>query len=288
MSDVDRGADLARQLYARPLDGFIAARNVMARDLKNAGDVTLARRVTAFVKPSVAADVVNRIARGDTVLMEDVGRLGARLRSAQAASDAADLRALDRERRSLVVRSATAAAAVTAGTGRVATPATLREVEQTFWAALVDAHAFAAVGSGHLVRSLAPAGFGPVDITGATAVPIEVDDEDAAEPSRPTAARQRPREEQRRALREAEAGLRFAEDQLARAERRAAESRRRIADANQELDQLRAQIAAVEADLRAASAEEVRHRDSLRAAERARSDATTVVEKARRQLGDDD
>ncbi|MET0446887.1 MAG: hypothetical protein ABW004_00720, partial [Aeromicrobium sp.] len=173
--------DTARDLYATPLPEFIAARNERVQALRKDGHDRVAREVAAFRKPSAGAEAVNRLIRDDEQLADDVAELGARLRAAQADPVATQLRALDQERRALVVRARSAAREL----DDALTTATLDHVEQTVWAALVDAQAAAVVLAGVLVRPLSPGGFGEVDTTDASAVDVEA----AKAPPRPRRAR---------------------------------------------------------------------------------------------------
>ena len=51
------------QLFALPLDEFTAARNELARRLKQDGDAEAAEGVRGLAKPTVAAWAVNQLAR---------------------------------------------------------------------------------------------------------------------------------------------------------------------------------------------------------------------------------
>ncbi|MET0930266.1 MAG: hypothetical protein ABWX74_12140, partial [Aeromicrobium sp.] len=216
--------DTARDLYATPLPEFIAARNERVRALRKDGHDRVAREVAAFRKPSAGAEAVNRLIRDDEQLADDVAELGARLRAAQADPVATQLRALDQERRALVVRARSAAREL----DDALTAATLDHVEQTVWAALVDAQAAAVVLAGVLVRPLSPGGFGVVDTRDASAVDVEA----AEAPPRPRRARgtgtgsggndksteKAARAEAARARKEAERVRKEAEAALARAQ----------------------------------------------------------------------
>ncbi|MET0766349.1 MAG: hypothetical protein ABWY50_01770, partial [Aeromicrobium sp.] len=205
MADDALLADTARDLYARPLAEFIAARTESVRALRKDGHDAVAAQVTGFKKPSAGADAVNRLVRHDQQLADDIVELGRRLRAAQAEPVAAELRALDQERRALVARARSAAQ----GLGDSPTEATLQHVEQTVWAALVDEVAAAAVLTGALVRPLSPGGFGEVDTTDASAVPVDATREPIARPRRaaPKAHRTkdvRKKDDQEKARKEAE------------------------------------------------------------------------------------
>lgn len=289
--------DIARSLYATTPADFVKARNDLARDLKKSGDVQTAQRIAAFKKPSVAADLVNRLARDDGGLADEIADLGARLRAAQVDADAATLRGLDQERRGLVGRSVAWARAEAERSGGVATEAMLRDVEQTVWAAIVDAWAAATVRAGVLVRPLSPGGFGQVDVSGASALdvdePVEPDRpvrrrpakrEAKPEPSRPSAAEVRARQKASEALENAQASAREAQDRLeeAAAQTEAADARR--TDLEDKRDRLRAELAELDRQLREAHQEISEGRTALRQAEKQRRTAAAEVDRALRTL----
>lgn len=290
--------DSARDLYATPLPEFIGARNERARALRADGHDPVARQVAAFKKASAGADAVNRLIRHDDQLVDDIEELGARLRAAQADPVATELRSLDQERRALVVRARSAARRLD-GT---LTAASLDHVEQTVWAALVDAQAAAAVLAGVLIRPLSPGGFGEVDTTDASAVPVEASQE---APPRPKRARNagkpaekddaaevaRAKKEAERARKEAEAALAAAQevngraqDELAAATRSADEAVERRDDLEEERDDLRARLTAVEQSLREAKTQVTETTAALHDAERRRRAAAADVDRAVERL----
>ncbi|MCL3819638.1 hypothetical protein [Aeromicrobium wangtongii] len=315
---------VARRLYGLPVAEFTQARDAAAKQLKASGDSTAAGRVKKFRKPAAGAHLVNLLVRDDPALVDQIDDLGDRLRAAQSQADAGQLRALDQERRALVGRAVTAAGSLGAG-GR-ATAASLRDVEQTAWAAVVDPGACAALRAGLLVRALSPGGFGSVDITDASALPV---DEVSVQRSR-RAARTAPQPSRRgradpknptatAADRKAEAARREAADRKAEAQRRAREearedARRDLASAQQELERaeqaeaeagqavveakdrvtglqdeladLRDRISAVEQELREEKSGLPGRSTAVRAAQKARRAADAAVERARERLAE--
>ncbi|AWB93444.1 hypothetical protein [Aeromicrobium chenweiae] len=291
-------SEVARQLYGLPRADFISARNAQVRELKGT-DPELARQVAGFTKPSAAADLVNRLVRARTDLVDEVGDLGVRLRSAQRRSEAAELRGLDQERRALVNRAVDAAREVAEGS---ATDATLRDVEQTVWAAVVDAGAHAAFRAGVLVRPMAPGGFGDVDVSASSAVPVEVDTsaEDVAPvrsrsprsatkkeaPARtgPTAAQQEARRKARRDVDAATEDLAGAEQAAAEAARLAEESEQLSTDLQQERDELRERLTVLEREARDTARQAKERQAAARTAERERRTAADRLDRARRRM----
>ncbi len=169
-------ADIAAQLYAAPFDDFVAGRSAAARDLLATGTATpelrsRAAEVRGLPKPSVSAWAVNMLARQRPETLRDLLELGAAMRRAQAALDAAALRNLSRERRALLAGAVAAARAAAEQQGRKISGTIAGEVEQTLRAATADEGAAAAVRSGRLLHSLTADGVDGVDLTGAVAVP---------------------------------------------------------------------------------------------------------------------
>ena len=296
----DELRESAQVLYATALPAFIAARNERVRALRAAGHETVARQVAAFKKPSAGADAVNRLIRHDQQLGDDIAELGVRLRAAQAAAPvAAELRALDQERRALVNRARDEARRADDG----ATAATLDHVEQTVWAAVVDAHAAAIVLAGVLVRPLSPGGFGEVDTDGASAVPVD----SAQEASRPAprrrvaakddraeddrAAAERAAKEAARARQEAEQALsdaqdvhRSAQQAVKKATQEADGALQGRSDLEQARDDLREQLAGIEQALRESTAQITARSAALRDAEKQRRRAAAEVDRSVERL----
>ncbi|MGZ6826063.1 MAG: hypothetical protein ACXVGH_04675 [Mycobacteriales bacterium] len=144
-------------LYALPPEEFTAARDAAAK---------ADRSLKALRRPTVAAWVVNTLVRREPALVEDLVALGAALAQAQQAGEGQQLRELAGRRRALVQElTATAVGLV----GRPVGDAARAEVAATLDAALADPASAEAVRSGQLVRALAFAGFGGVDLQDAVA-----------------------------------------------------------------------------------------------------------------------
>lgn len=73
-------------LYALPLDEFVASRDRLARELADAGDPDEAKRVKTLRKPSVTAAALNDIARRRPDLITALTDSHRRLRSADSAA----------------------------------------------------------------------------------------------------------------------------------------------------------------------------------------------------------
>ncbi len=149
-------ADALDELYRVPPDAFIAKRSEIADRLKQAGETTSAAAVRQARKPTVAAWIVNTLVLEDRAVAEQLAELGGRLRAAQDALDADELRALSTERQRLV--AGLAQRAVKLADRRDPPAALLDDVRGTLSAALADADI--AANLGHLTKAEQYSGFG--------------------------------------------------------------------------------------------------------------------------------
>ncbi len=259
--------------------------------------------MAALRKPGVAVGLVNAVVRERPDLIDELRDVGRRLRAASVGGGPDDVRAVDRERRATIRRCVAAAREVADSWAAPASAATLRDVEQTFWAALVDVGAFATVRGGALLTPLAPNGFGDVDVSEASAVPVEVEDDP---PVAPRAPRPRPAKQAaviddvtdeddvevadgalvaaRGEVAVAERDLGEAEGVAAEAAERAATAGGRVADLKDELAAVRRRLTEVEGELRDAGSDERRASADLKDADRARRTAGEALERARRAV----
>ena len=130
-------------LFELPLDEFTAARNELAKQLKQNGDAEAAEQVRQIPKPSVAAWAVNQLARHERELMRSLLNVGARLRSAQERSlkgerTADELRAAQSEERDVIRRLTRAAEPLLRDGGRAASGPTLERISSILRAAAVS------------------------------------------------------------------------------------------------------------------------------------------------------
>jgi hypothetical protein len=163
-------AAIAFELYALPFEEFVAARTAAAKASAGSGK-ELPAAVKAMPKPSVAAWVVNMMAIHEPGVLMQLAELGHRMRAAQASLDAAALRELARERRTLLGNAVDTARAVAERQGRTISATIAADVERTLQAMTADEGATAAVQSGLLVQALSADGVDTVDLDGAVAVP---------------------------------------------------------------------------------------------------------------------
>jgi hypothetical protein len=160
--------DVEDRLYGSDLDEFVKERTAAARELRGDGRREEAAAVAKLPKPSVAAWIVNRVARDEPGLVSDLLDAGAGLREVQlAAGSAADLRAAAEGQEAALRVVMRAAERVATGRG-AATAGTLDRVRKTLQAAALDADLAEQVRRGVLVREQRAVGF-PLGVT----VPVE-------------------------------------------------------------------------------------------------------------------
>ncbi|MFC8921967.1 hypothetical protein [Cellulosimicrobium sp. NPDC057127] len=169
--DVDPVLD---ELYALPLEQFVVARNAASKRIKASGDAVGAERVARLAKPTVAAWVVNQVAREHPEEVAALVTLGDELRDATEDRDRARLTVLDRlrrERTEALVRVVRDAGEVA---GRAVSASAVDRLAETLTAAVMDADAGAAVRTGRLGQALQHVGFGLVDEGGEPADVVEL------------------------------------------------------------------------------------------------------------------
>ncbi len=156
----DGGLDLAGvdELYQLDPAKFVAARNELAKRLRNDGHRDSAEVVRRLKRPTVVAWALNQVARREPADIEKLLGAGAAVRDAQAAvlggADPTRLRELTRARRAVL--SALAAAAT-----ELAGAAHHAEVAATLEAATVDQEVGRALRAGRLSKEVPPpSGFG--------------------------------------------------------------------------------------------------------------------------------
>jgi DNA repair exonuclease SbcCD ATPase subunit len=247
-------SDVLDRLYQLPPERFVAARDEAVEAARRTGDRDTASAIAGLRRPTVAAWLVNLLARRRTELVDDLLELGEALRRAQRDLRGEELRELSTRRRAAVVglvAEARKLAREAGRSGRENLP--LTEVEATLSAALAEPELADAVRAGTLTKATGYAGFGEQPrprlrvIDGGRkekekAPPAKRGGEPSAEDK---AAAAKAAEAARTKAKEAEAELRSAE----RAERDAA---RALAELTAQLDELRDRQARAQLDLRQA------------------------------------
>lgn len=161
--------EAAQELYAVLPRDFTSARTSLVRAAKEDGNKELAQEIGRLPKPAAGAWAINMLAAHRPEVIDGVVRFGASLRAAQEESDAAAFRELSQQRQGQLTSSVHAAKELADELGAPLSAAAASDVEQTLRAAMADAGAARAVGTGRLVRGLSGSGFESVDLTDAVA-----------------------------------------------------------------------------------------------------------------------
>jgi hypothetical protein len=158
-SETPTFAEMEERLYSADLDAFVKERTAAAKDLRGRGERGEAAAVAKLPKPSVAAWIVNQLARAEAGPTGKLLEAGARLRDVQlGAGSASDLRAAADAQEAALRSLMRSAERIAAGRGS-ATPATLDRVRETLHAAALDAELAEQVRRGVLVREERAVGF---------------------------------------------------------------------------------------------------------------------------------
>ena len=251
--------DPVEALYAAPPEGFVAARDALARALRAAGDRDGAARVRALRKPTRAAWALNAAVREQPGAARQLEQAVERLHDAQRelldGGDAAVLRAAETALRDAGEELLAALP--------VDDPPTVERARTTLRAAAVDADVLADLVAGRLAHDQVVSGFGGFGDLAALAPPA------APRPRGGSAARA---DAAQRATAAREAAEREAEERAA-AERAAAE--RAAAERQRAIEAARAEEADAEAAV-AAAARAVEEAEAQLAARRAEREAATA------------
>jgi hypothetical protein len=274
------------QLYAvKPAD-FVSLRADLIKRARAAGDKKLATKIQALRKPTVAAWLVNVLAREPDALAELLA-LGRELREGMGGLDADGLRGLTRRRHELVTGLVRQARELGAAFDQRVGDEAARAVQATLEATLSDADSADAVAAGCLSEPLEPTGFGGfgfASIVGAAA-PSGGRDDDADAGAGATVTDLGARRVRKQAeIAEAEQELADAQALAEQAERSRAEAEQRTADERRLADKASKRVAAVEATLAEARAELAERTEAVKTAERVESEAEKSVRAAGRAL----
>ena len=273
-NDLDQTAD---ELYALPLEDFIAERDARAKRIRADGNRELAGRVGALPKPTVAAWLLNQLSRQRPDAVDQLVSLGADLRAVQQNLDGEQLRALGRRRQQLVRAFVREAAQLADELGRPLSGATSTQVEDSLRAAVADESAGAALLAGRLAAPLSYVGMGEaVASTPAANEQAETDEVGAVRERRRDSARQTLVEVQRE-HRDAISGLTKADQELRELEQQHAQLQDRAAG-------LRAQLEQVEAEIEELAERYEAAEEDRTAAAATAEEVTTRLERANRDL----
>lgn len=273
------------RLFEEPPEGFTAARDALAKELRADGAAEAAAEVRRLRRPTVAAWALNQLARRHPDEVRALTDLGDELRRAQrralsgVASD--ELRRLGAERRKVVEQLSKRADEVLAEAGRARSPALHQAIVNTLEAAAISADDGAALEVGRLARDLTPeSGFGTIDGFSVVPPPAPARRGRASRPTEPEESRARPRDDRkerkhRRELDAARARLTEAERE---AERRGDEEHRAVVVHDTSAateEESAARVRELERELRDARTKLDRDREATRGARR-------TLEQARR------
>lgn len=244
-------------LYGRSLDEFTAARDKLARGLREAGDKAAADEVKALRKPTISAWAINQLVRKERMRVRSLLVAGEKLRSAHAdllgGGGPAVVREASEGERKAISHLVSSAAEILSGAGHPTTESTLERIATTLRAAAVDEEGRALLEQGRLTRDLDPTGFGPIVPGARPSRRGERGQRDPAEDRKRMQAAEEKLKTLRRRARELSKAVAEADDRVARAQRevRAAEkeadalrheyerAESRVEEADDELKQLR-------------------------------------------------
>jgi hypothetical protein len=258
--------EVAARLYAVPPDQFVAARDEEVRRARAQGRRELADALRRLRRPTQAAWLVNLLVRehGDTV--EELLSSSERFKKAYESGDGDLLRELSARRARLTTDLVRAARRIGTREGVRVTADTVREIERTLGAALVDPDVAERLRGGRLAAPAEYAGFGPAWPAPPPSAPGQEAGRGGEEPS--GAPRQPQRRRPARPVREPE--------------RREGPSRRSTAESERHDERVRAARSAVEEAERELAEREA----ALEEATRRRTEAEREVEAARAHLRD--
>ena len=239
-----------QRLFSLPPEEFTKARNELARELRKAGERAEADRVQGLKKPTVAAWLVNQLARREKMNVRALLTAGERLRDAHAdvlrgESPSVLEKARSAERQAIEALARSAAQILAGERGKAPSPV-LDDVRDTLHAAAVDPTLAEEVRAGRLSHETQALGFGFE-----TAPP-------GAKSVRPKGAKgKEPRDGRRRA----------AEKRVAEAESRVREAREHLKKSADEAERARSEHERAERNARTRREELTRAEKALTQAE---------------------
>ncbi|WP_138842232.1 hypothetical protein [Rhodococcus pyridinivorans] len=252
MPDLDSVADA---LYGLDPGDFVAARSEFAAQAREAGDRELTAAIGRLRKPTVAAWMVNLLARERADELAALLDIGSALRTAQRRLSGSEMRKLSEQRRRVVAALERDAGRLAADRGRTVSESALREVGRTLNAALSDPDIGEQVRQGRLDAIVESDGFGDLSAMPLTVVRggSEEDDEDdrtAADKSeRKSKGEREPTEREKADQAAREAEIDEAAAALDSAHSAAEEAREAASAAEQELARHEEEVAELRAKL---------------------------------------
>lgn len=153
--------EVVDELYGVAPDEFTALRNARATEAR-ADDRSLATTISKLRKPVRSAWLANMLVRECQREMDQFFALGAALRDAQERLDASDVRHLSQQRHEIVRTLGREARKLAGDRDEPITEPTMRELQETLEAALVDPQAADALRQGRLTNPIHYSGFVPL------------------------------------------------------------------------------------------------------------------------------
>ena len=254
----------ANELYALSPDDFIARRQQLVADARQAQDRQLATQIGKLRRPTRSAWLINLLARREPDEVTALLGLGAALQEAQQRMAGDELRQLSVQRRKTVDALARRAVELGRERGYSAPDGATQEVGQTLQTALGDAELADLVRTGTLTQAVTYGGFGPTDLASALGASLPKQttrrpEKQQAPPEPAPALDPKQRREAEKAAAEAR--------ERARVARKAAEAAESEAEAaTQQADELADQVESLRSQLRQTEAAEREAREAARSA----------------------
>src|SRR5262245_24574349 len=143
-----------------PPHDFVKARDALVARLRQEGDTTAAKAISAMKRPPVTVWAVNRLAREAADTVEELIESADRMKQAQLGhGGATDLGAAAARHRAVLGKLARKTEAMLGDAGLRSSAELLRRTETTLTAAASDKDQRAALRKGWLEQELAPVGF---------------------------------------------------------------------------------------------------------------------------------
>jgi hypothetical protein len=268
------------ELYALPLERFVAERDALARSLRDDARSEEAAAVSRLTKPTLAAWAVNQVVRCEPGAVEELWAAGDAVLETQervvaGETTGGELRAALERQRNALIPLADASRGLTTPAGRFLSDQQVQAVVETLHAAAVDPSAREAAAAGRLARPLRLAG---IEAARAGAARQRLAERERDDTEEETGRRERDARRRRRA----DAARRA----LVRAERDRDAARTAIADAVRSRDVVAERVAAARRELEQAEAEHAVAEEGLAARHAALERAEDAVDAARRALED--
>ena len=143
-----------------PPHGFVKARDALVARLRQEGDTTAAKAVSAMKRPPVTVWAVNRLAREAADTVEELIESADRMKQAQLGhGGATDLGAAAARHRAVLGKLARKAEEILSAASLRSSAELLRRIETTLTAAASDKDLRAALRNGRIDQELPPVGF---------------------------------------------------------------------------------------------------------------------------------